>query len=279
MIVDFHTHIFPPQLVRNRPALAEAEPVFAELYSSPKAALASAEELLTSMDAAGIDVSVALGFAWRDVEACRAHNDYLLQAAAASGGRILPFCTLPLAAGHEAFEAEAARCVRGGALGFGELRPDDLAFDLEGDAGRRLGEVATELKTRLLFHVSEPVGHMYPGKRGLAVASFYDFIAANPRLDVIGAHWGGGLPFYALMPEVGSVMARTSVDTAATRLLYGPDVYERVIGLIGAERVLFGSDFPLLSQARSRESIEAAISGEARELVLGGNAQRLLGLA
>ena len=128
MIVDFHTHVFPPSVAADRVRYLTADPTFAELYASPEAKLASADDLLASMDAAAIDVSVALGFAWRDPAHCRQHNDYLLAEAAKSNGRIVAFPTLPLAAGLEAIDAEARRCIDAGARGFGEMRPDNLGF-------------------------------------------------------------------------------------------------------------------------------------------------------
>ena len=140
MIVDIHTHVFPPEVAANRDAYLAADATFRELYSDPKARIASADDLLASMDAAGVDVSVALGFAWSDEATVRLHNDYLLHIAASSGGRIVPFCTLPLASGNDAIEREMRRCVAGGARGFGELRPDNLGFDIAGGPGTRLAD-------------------------------------------------------------------------------------------------------------------------------------------
>jgi predicted TIM-barrel fold metal-dependent hydrolase len=281
VIVDFHTHIFPPHLIAERDAYLRDDPTFRALYAHPDAKLATADDLLRSMDTAAIDVSVALGFAWRDPEACRRHNDYLLETAAGNNGRIVAFCTLPLASDPAAVEAEMRRCMASGARGFGELRPDNLNFDLQGDAGRTLAVVAQELACALLFHVSEPVGHPYPGKDGLDVGAFYRFVAANPGVTVIGAHWAGGLPFYTSMPEVRQALdGNLYLDSAATSLLYDDGIYERVAGLSGAERILFGSDFPLLGQARSRRRIEeSALDDPSRALLLGGNAARLLGLS
>lgn len=132
----------------------------------------------------------------------------------------------------------------------------------------------------MLFHVSEPVGHAYAGKDGLSLSDFAAFATQNPEVEVIGAHWGGGLPFFAVMPEVAEVCGRLWFDTAASSLLYSADVYARVAAGIGAERILFGSDFPLLSQGRCRARVEDAGMGpEETAAVLGGNASRLLGLA
>jgi predicted TIM-barrel fold metal-dependent hydrolase len=131
----------------------------------------------------------------------------------------------------------------------------------------------------VLVHVSEPVGHTYPGKEGFALDAFYRFLKAHPALTIIGAHWGGGLPFFASMPELPEVLANVWLDTAASSLLYGAEVYGRVVAAIGAERILFASDYPLLSQARSRRRVEeSGLDGGALAAVLGGNACRLLGL-
>jgi uncharacterized protein len=279
VIVDIHTHLFPPEIARDRERFVREDPTFAELYGSVEAKLASAEDLLSSMDASGVDVSVALGFAWGDLETCRLHNDYLIAAAKESNGRIVAFATLPLGAGAAAIEAEVRRCAAGGVRGFGELRPDNVGVDLGGEGGDALARVAEELDAVLSFHVSEPAGHAYPGKEGGSLRGFYGFIRAHAGVKVIGAHWAGGLPFYATMPEVKDAMVNTRVDTAATSLLYDETIYGRVTKLTGAESVLFGSDYPLLSQSRSRRRIEeAGLDDATRDLVLGGNAAALLGL-
>jgi uncharacterized protein len=279
VIVDFHTHIFPPEVIAQRDAYLAEDATFRELYANPKAKLASDADLIASMDEAGIDISVALGFAWRDADLCRQHNDTLLEAGRRSESRIVPFCTLPLGAGIDAIEAEMRLCVAAGAKGFGELRPENLGFDLTGDEGKHLGRLAHELNAVLLFHVSEPVGHQYAGKQGLSLEPLFRFILEHPDVPIVAAHWGGGLPFYALMPEVKLALQNTKFDTAASSLLYTPDVYRTVAELTGPESIVFGSDFPLLSQTRSLERVrEYGLAGEAEDLILGDNALRLLGL-
>ncbi|MGQ9573046.1 MAG: amidohydrolase family protein [Dehalococcoidia bacterium] len=280
MVVDFHTHIFPPQVRERREDYLRRDITFAEMYSSPKAEIATAEELLPRMDEAEVDTSVVLGFAWSEQTLCQEHNEYLLEAAARSGGRLIPFCMIQPRLGDAAL-AEVERCVRGGARGLGELRPESQGYSLDDSAGDMLAEAALRHDLILLFHVSEPVGHSYPGKAGLSLEAFYRFVSRHQGLTTVGAHWAGGLPFYALMPEVKEALASMYVDTAAAPLLYSPAIYRQVAELLGAERILFGSDYPLISQQRQRQTIEEGLSDDedGKRLVLGVNAERLLRLS
>ena len=279
MIIDAHTHVFPPEVRDNRDDYLRRDPAFRELYGSPKTAIAAAEELLASMDAAGVDRSVACGFAWRDAELCRRHNDYLLEAAAKSSGRLVAFCTVQPS--DKGARDELKRCASGGARGLGELRPHQQGYGLiDSEETDLLAWAADAYDLLLLFHASEPVGHIYPGKAGLPLDQLWRFIEDFPGVTVIAAHWGGGLPFYALMPEVRDVLHRCYVDTAASSLLYRPEVYASGLELVGAERILFGSDFPLIALERALEEVrQAPIDDEARQLILGENASRLLRLA
>jgi predicted TIM-barrel fold metal-dependent hydrolase len=270
VIIDFHTHIFPPDVRDRRREYLRRDPTFAEMYAHPRAKIATAEDLLRSMDEAGVDVSVALGFAWRDHEDCVRHNDYLLEVAKKSGGRIVPFCTVNLQAG-EAAAAEVERCALAGAHGLGELRPDSQGWSLDGEAGDLLAGLARRHGLVLLFHVTEPAGHDYPGKKGLSLDSFQRFLTRARGVAVVGAHLGGGLPLHDPAP------ANVYADTAALRFLYEPAVLAELAKAAWAGRLLFGSDFPLVSQAAALADVRAGgLDGTALARVLGENARALL---
>src|SRR5439155_122389 len=76
-----------------------------------------------------------------------------------------------------------------------------------------------------LLHSSEPVGHLYRGKGQNSPDKIYAFALAHPDLKIVAAHWGGGLPFYYLMPEMGPSLPNLYFDSAATELLYDGHVY------------------------------------------------------
>ena len=279
MIIDFHTHVFSPQINKNRNKYIDSDPSFAILYSKKDAKLATADELIASMDREGIDISVIVNIGWTTHELCVETNDYILESVARYPKRLIGFCAVQPNS-YDAAIAEIERCAQGGIRGVGEMRPDLQLFDLVDEVLMEpFVEVLKKHKLILLTHTSEPVGHDYPGKGGITPDMLYPFITSFPDLTIVLAHWGGGLPFYALMPEVKRALENVYFDTAASPFLYQPQIYNHVIQLVGADRILFGSDYPLLAQSRLLRQIESAdLPEEAKSLILGGNAQRLLGI-
>ena len=79
MLIDIHTHIFPPSFVKARKTLMKTEKQFAEIYADPDAKMATAEDLLDSMSTAGVDISVACGFWWSDASLAQEHTNYLIE--------------------------------------------------------------------------------------------------------------------------------------------------------------------------------------------------------
>ena len=280
MIIDFHTHVFSPRLKEDRNRYIESDPCFAALYSSPKAKVATADELIDSMDKEGIDVSVILNGGWTTHELCVETNDYILESITRYPERLIGFCTVQPQS-LDAAIAEIERCAAGGIKGVGEIRPDTQLFQLtEHEIMEPLVEVMVKHNLILLTHASEPVGHQYPGKGNVTPDMLYPFITSFPDLTVVCAHWGGGLPFYALMPEVKEAMGNVYFDTAASPFLYSPRIYGQVVQLVGADKILFGSDYPLLAQSRFLEEIGSLdLPQETKDLILSGNARRLLGIA
>ena len=277
MIVDFHTHIFPPWTTAERERYVARDSTLGELYVDPKSKMASAEELIAAMDGDGVDLSVAMGIGWTDIGLAREANDYTIDAVRRYPTRLAGFAGINPAWGSKAAE-EASRCAEAGLKGIGELHPDTQAYDLaDGRVLAPMMEAARQHNLIVTTHSSEPVGHSYSGKGRTRPEVLWQFISRNPGVRIVCAHWGGGLPFYALMPEVSETLSNVYFDTAASPLLYGPRVFEVGATLVGAAQVLFGSDFPLLSARRLLKQVEdAALSDADKAAITGGNAQKLL---
>ena len=277
MIIDFHTHIFPENIRGDRNAYFTGEPAFKLLYDTPKSKLAGALEIIDSMDATGVDKSVIFGFPWKNADTCTRHNDYIMDAVSRFPGRLIGFgCFDPSGRGAA---AEAARCLEAGLSGIGELAFYESGIDRE--ACDRLAPVMAlceEKGAPVLIHTNEPVGRHYPGKTPITLAQIYHLIERYPKNRIVLAHWGGGIFFYALLKKaVKDRLRNVYVDTAASPFLYQPEIHHYAKNLLGLEKILFGSDFPLISPSRYFKELEdSGLSADEIKQISGLNAEKLL---
>jgi hypothetical protein len=277
LTIDSHTHIFAPELIRQRERYIQLDAWFGALYNQPTARMAGADDLLSAMRQAAIDRCVVFGFAFADGGLCREGNDYVLAAAAAHPERFSPFAQVNPADGSTAL-IEARRCLEAGARGLGELMPDGQGFALD-DAALLdpLMELARAHYVPVLLHVNERVGHTYRGKGDQGPEAAYRLACRYPQNRLILAHWGGGLPFYELMPEVRQALRNVYYDTAASPYLYDDAVFAHVLAWAG-DKVLFGSDYPLISQARLARRVQRlGLAEPVLARLMGGNALVALG--
>lgn len=266
-LVDAHVHVFPPEMIRDRETYLYRDARFGALHRSPNAPMATFEQVIAHMDETGVDVSVVVGFAFADQGLCRMVNDYVLEAVAVRPDRLVGLaCVAPDARGAV---AELERCLDAGLRGCGELAPEGRSPGLDAVAG-----CLYERGSVLLVHSNEPLGHRYPGKGRFTPEACFALAKAHPRLTIVFAHMGGGLFLYELMPEVRDVLSGVFYDTAAVPYLYGPEVYEVAVACAGPGKLLFATDYPLLSPARYFDDL-ARLEPAARTAVGGGNARKV----
>ena len=281
MIIDAHTHIFPDEIRKNREKYFSGEPAFKKLYQSPKSRLIGAQEMLAAMDDSQVDKAVVFGFPWKNSELFKRHNDYIHEVVDRYPDRFIGLgCFDPFSKGAE---EEARRCLqKSGLSGIGEL-----AFYQSGIEDSALGrlepvmEICRDRNLPVLIHTNEPIGHSYPGKTSNTLAQIYQLIQTFPQNKIILAHWGGGLFFFSLLKkEIKQSLKYVYFDTAASPYLYDADVYRLAIQLVGVEKILFGSDFPLLPPGRYFDEMKAAgLSEDEMQKICGGNAAALFNLA
>lgn len=273
-MVDAHTHAFSPDILARRDQVVADDYWFGHLYADPSARAVDAIAVAQSTVENGISRSVICGFPWSDEGRCRAENAWMAETTAVNAqldwlGIVVP--------GHPDAAADAAWCLDHGASGIGELNADGQSVSLS-DRGlwAPLIDVMATYQRPLLLHATEAPGHVYPGKGTATPEKLVEWLAGAQDIDVVLAHWGGGLPFYELMPEVHALTRRVHYDSAASTYLFRWDVFPRVIDLVGPDRVLFGTDFPLLTQHRFLNRTRSVLrNSEESSAVLAVNADRL----
>ncbi len=250
-LTDVHCHLLPPEL-RLPGARSWQDPWFASCHQD-KPKFAAGEDVVAALDLAGLDRAVVLGWPFAEPGLLAEVNDYVAVQAEASQGRLLGLALVNPS--RPGWEAELHRCQELGLFGVGELNADAQRFELSFEGSlRALLLTLVEMDWPLLFHASEPLGHQYPGKGTAIPARMWQLVApaleSAPGLRICLGHLGGGLPFYAHMPEVAAVCRQLWFDTAALPYLYQPGVLRAVDQLLGTGRLCFGSDFPLMLPSR-----------------------------
>jgi predicted TIM-barrel fold metal-dependent hydrolase len=279
MIIDSHTHIFPPFFLEEREEALSREYAFRSVYGSAHSRLIGRDELLKVMDEEGVDRCVVFGFPWERADYFKRHNDYIIESVQRYPERLIGFsCFSPLSS--EA-SAEARRCLQAGLSGVGELAlyESDISYETVSNI-EFLMETCSNFRVPILLHANEPVGHSYPGKTRMTLAGLYEFLKKYPGNQIVLAHWGGGLFFYGMMKkEVKDVLRNVWFDTAASPFLYEPLIYKVAGDIVGFDKILFGTDYPLISARRYFTEMEAAgLSEESIRKICGENAAELLGI-
>ena len=279
MIIDIHTHIFPPDIRQDRNACFTSEEAFYRLYNDPRACMVGARELIDTMDAEGVDRSVVFGFPWQSADRFRRQNDYIMASVAAHPDRLVGLACFD--ADHPDAADETLRCLEGGLAGVGELAYYESGITKDNlDRLTPVMDVCREKNVPVMIHTNEPVGHLYPGKSPNTLKQIYRLAQRFPENCLVLAHWGGGLFFFALLKkEVRETLKNVYFDTAATPFLYDPSVWEIAARIVGADKILWGTDYPLLKPSRYFREIDASpLSDAEKALIKGGNAARVLGL-
>jgi len=277
MIIDFHTHIFPRDIRENRENFFPSEPAFKLLYKSAKSRLIGAVELMDVMDRNRVDKSVIFGFPWKNSAVFKPHNDYIIEMVQKYPDRFIGLaCFEP--SGKNAV-AEAERCIAAGIAGIGELAFYQTGIDERAlDRLAPIMEMCADRDLPVLIHTNEPVGHDYHGKTPITLAQIYRLIKRFPANKIVLAHWGGGMFFFGLMKkEVKQSLKNVYFDTAASPYLYDAQIYQIAAKIIGVDKILFGSDYPLLPPTRYlNEMAEAGLTQRQLAKISGENARQLL---
>jgi len=224
------------------------------------------------MDAAGVTKAVLLGWYWERPETCQMQNRFYAECLRAHPDRLAAFAAI-----HPAMTpGEVAWAEDSGFAGLGELSPHSQGVGLRDRTIRAMVEEAGRRKLAVNLHVTDPKSKRYPGWVETPLADFVQLAHDFPETNFILAHWGGGLAWSAEAAALPNVW----FDTAASPLLYGPEVWAKA----KSERVLFGSDYPLVlyPQVNSEPGFGGLIAEARKEgvsaAVLGGNAAGLLSL-
>jgi aminocarboxymuconate-semialdehyde decarboxylase len=310
--VDFHAHLIDPAVYRE----TQAWSIFAQTQDAARAAsviarMADIDERIAAMDAMGVRLQVLSSSLVHqcsyDAEPDAAlrldaeMNETIARAVAARPDRFRGLGSVPLQASDLAVR-ELTRCMD-------ELELSGVTISTRvrekevGDASLRpFWEAAEALGAVVFIHPAgnhdarfgkwqlwNSIGQSF--EEAMAIASiFYEGILDRyPKLKIVVSHGGGYMPFYlgriarnyAEKPATRANMTKPPIDYLRMlhydTCVYDADTLAHLVAIVGADRIVMGSDYPV-GEMKPVDFIRdcAALDGAARELVLAGNAGRLL---
>lgn len=253
---DVHVHCFKPSVCQNRNVYFN-DGYFRMLYGDNRSQLASWKEVSSYLDSSGTDRAILVSFPWQDRTYLKEHNEYFSRMIRSGNNRTLIFGNISNSSDN--IESQITSLKEMGFSGVGEIAFYDGITDWAFinsvlDHSGKLGMTVN-------IHVNEPVGHNYSGKYTTDFKILCEILTNNSSTRVILSHLGGGFIFYFLIPEIRNNLQNLYFDISASPYIYSNEVYE--CALISAPgRILFGTDYPLISKNRYENAIPAEFLSE-----------------
>ena len=259
-IIDFHAHIYPQKIAQK------AVQSVGEFYNIKMDGEGTAKGLLKRGRECGIEGYVVHSVA---VTAGRveAINDYIADECK-KHKEFFGFGTMHADLEDKIKEAERL-CTLG--LRGVKIHPDTQLFNMDDERMFELYDYLQQNNLPLLIHCGDyRYDFSHPRRLKRLLKEF-------PKLTAVGAHFGGwsvcDLAYEYLENE------RCFLDTSSSFEFTGMRRAKELIRMYGAERMVFGTDFPMWDAKDELEKFYSMeLTDEENELILHKNAERILGI-
>lgn len=180
------------------------------------------------------------------------------------------FGTLHTEMGEEELFLEVERMIGIGLKGV-KMHPDFQKFVADGEAAEKMYR-ATRSRLPVLFHAGD---YRYDYSSPFRIANV---AKKYPEQIVIAAHFGGYSEWDKVV-EAYKGLDNVYFDTCSSLPFLPIEKARKLIDIFGAERFLFGTDYPMWAPLEELERFFALpLTERERELILGKNAEDLLGI-
>jgi predicted TIM-barrel fold metal-dependent hydrolase len=256
-IIDAHCHIYPDKIA------TKAVESVGHFYTIEMKGRGTVDDLLARQEQAGISAAIVHSVALREGNV-QAINDFIAEQVRLHPS-LIGFATM-----HQEFEdieTEVERCLALGLKGF-KLHPDSQGVNADDPRLMRLYEII-EGRLPLILHCGDYRRDSSHPRR------IKEILRTFPKLVLNAAHFGGWMLYDLAVEYLENESCFMDVSSASVYL--GPRRTTELIRLYGAERILFGSDYPMWDPVEEVERFMAnSLTEEERELVCWRNAERFI---
>ncbi len=262
-IVDAHCHIYPSAIAERAAA------AIGQFYNIPMVYDGQTDTLFQEAAQAGIDHFVVSSVATKPHQV-HAVNTFIASQMEAYPKRITSLGTL-----HPDSPDMAGDIAELKALGLKgvKVHPDMLGIPVDAPGFMRMFALCESEQLPVLCHFGDKRFDLTNPNRTAKV------LKAFPKLTMIGAHFGG----WSVWKEAAQTLAQyENLLTDCSSALYAltPEEAVTAIRAYGADRVLFGTDYPMWSAKDELARFEKIpLSEPERQAILWENATRLYGIS
>lgn len=290
VVIDCHTHAYPLEISTDARswALKHRESHWSKLVAplgrSSIHDWADPERMLADMDDAGVDQAVLLGWYWEHTSTCRWHNKIIADWVAVAPDRFIGFAAI-----HPAQEVKEQLefAAEGGLRGVGELHHGVQNFNAKSEGWHELTEWCAGHNWPINLHVTGTIGRQHPDAIATPHHEIIALAQTKPEVKIVLAHWGGDLLLQAKTKAALKLPENVYYDCSASPLLHSADVFKEALRVVGPDKLLFGSDYPLRLFPRDQAQAdfahyldyikrESGLDTVTLDALLGENFQRLL---
>lgn len=258
--IDFHSHIYPEAIA---PKAAESIRQFYHLGDVTMDG--KAQTLLELGSQAGIDEFVILPVALRP-DRTRHINDFILSQVAAQP-RFYGYGTVHAA--MENITDEVEYIMQNGLRGL-KMHPDSQVFAIDDPRLFPVYEMIQD-KLPIIFHMGDQrFDYSHPARLRHVLELF-------PKLQVIAAHFGGYTMHDVAAEELKG--KECFFDVSSSLMFMEEGVAEGYINRYGAERFVYGSDFPMWNPVKEMERfMRLKLTDSQREQIAHITAEHILNI-
>lgn len=228
---------------------------------------------VAAMDAGKVDRAIAC--AWHGPRGALIPNEAVAALVNEHPDRFVGIASVDISRPMDAVR-ELRRCVK--QLGFKGLRLLPWLWQLPPNDRRYYPLYAECIELGVPFCLQ--VGHagpLLPSEPGRPIPYLDEVAAEFPELVIVGGHIG--YPWTQEMIAMATKYENVYIDTSAYKPSRYPPEFVTYLRGRGRKKVLFGSNFPMLTPAQCLAEIDQLdLDDEAAQLFLSGNAQRVFGL-
>ena len=284
MIIDGHAHVYTPAIIAN---VLSIDGLAAFLHLDTKTVASRTEKSVLKREAAAAGVDACLLLPVASASGVRETNHLFLKMVESEPGLFTAGAIHPSTLG---MEEELEKLSLSGVRAL-KLSSFSQKIDLESEESIRLFEkirahnIAGKPRFFVILDTFNKADLYFQAPRQYLTTPerLRQLAAQVPEIDFVGAHMGGLAAPFEEIEEQLKPRNNLYLDTSNAAHMFSREEFMRLLTVHGAERIIFGTDWPWFGHAEEVEFIrgllsEAGFSPEDQSKIFSGNISRLLGI-